>query len=499
MEAAAAKQGAKPTMPVSTDNTITKDINKGILSQLNKQPVSGAEQGKDTTPVETPVPSLANQGTSGLDTAPKGILTGPPKVEGEAAPAPAPAAAPAVAPAPTDAESELAAYAAAQKIIKDRSPEEQARITREERAKLGIVNPSANETEKLEEKKRKIIASAQDDYMDRLSEFLMTWGSLPGPTLVAANQAGRMFIANSIADKKERKRLLDGLDASMSDINKAQYLEKLGDYKDAEAKIQAAGKIFFEVNEKLRESGVKKAELQNATSRTLATLQSEEARAAAKLQMDKALKEMEVNKATDFMNQVTMRIEGMVAKGAPRDANTVNTAMTDILELTKGTDPAMMRAYAAITGATASVAQSVAAQTNAATNQQRAATDKSEGLRKLEKDLTADIENATVYGVTKENKAALRKAREKDSAAGIDISSANSAERAERTRITNEVKAKPAYAPLFEAPAAAPAPAPVPVPAPVAAPKKDAAPAANKNAASSKPILSWNPKTQQFE
>jgi hypothetical protein len=166
--------------------------------------------------------------------------------------------------------------------------------------------------------------------------------------------------------------------------------------------------------------------------------------------------------------------------------------MTDVLELTKGTDPAMMRAYAAITGATASVAQSVAAQTNAATNQQKAATDRSEGLRKLEKDLAGDIENALVYGVSKENKAALRKARERDSAAGIDISSANSAERAERTRITNEVKAKPAYAPLFEAPAAAPVP--VPAPAPVAAPKKDAAPKGE-----AKPNLRWNPKTNQFE
>lgn len=443
----------KDKTPLETYNQITKprsateQTNVDVRGTVENQPVSGAIQGKNTTPEAMP------QDLSGIRQEPKS----------DVAPAPAPAPVPTAAPAPTDAESELAAQAAQQKIIMNRTADAQADLTREERKKLGIVNPSASETEKLEEKKRKIIASAQDDYMDRLSEFLMTWGSLPGPTLVAASQAGRQFIANSISDKKERKRLLDGIDASLTDINKGVYLEKLGDHKDAEAKIEAAGKRFFEINEKLRESGVKKAEFKNAMDRTMATLSSEEARATARLQMDKALKHMEVNKATDFMNQVAMRVEGMVANGALRNADTVNKAMIEILELTKGTDAKMISALASLTSSTAAVAQASAAATNADTNRQRAGTDRSEGLRKLEKDLAGDIENALVYGVSKENKAALRKAREKDEAAGIDISSPKSAERAERTRITNEVKAKPAYRPLFEAPAPA-------------EPKKDATP-----------------------
>jgi hypothetical protein len=177
------------------------------------------------------------------------------------------------------------------------------------------------------------------------------------------------------------------------------------------------------------------------------------------------------------MNQVSMRVQAMIKEGAPNDASTVNKAMTEILELTKGTDAKMMSALASLTSSTASVAQASAAQTNAATNQQRAGTDRSEGLRKLEKDLTGDIDNATVYNVSKENKAALRKAKEKDESAGIDISSPKSAERAERARIINEVKAKPAYAPLFEAPASAPA-----------EPKKDAAP--RSEAAPAKPKIS---------
>ena len=451
---AAAKQNAKNTAPVPRDNTVTNAINEGILSQLKKQPVSGAEQGKDTTPVEAPVASLANQGTGGLDTAPRGILTGPPKAEGEAAPAPAPAK----AAAPTDAESELAAQAANQKIIMNRTADEQAALTREERKKLGIVNPSASETEKLEEKKRKIAAGAKDEYMDRLSEFLMTWGSLPGPTLVAASQAGRQFIANSISDKKERKRLLDGIDASLTDINKGVYLEKLGDHKDAEAKIEAAGKRFFEINEKLRESGVKRAELQNATARTLATLSSEEARAAARLQMDKVLKELDVNKATDFMNQVSMRVQAMIKEGAPNDASTVNKAMTEILELNKGTDAKMTSALAALTGASASVAQASAAQTNAITNQQRAGTDLAEGNRKLADQMRKEINSATLFNPSTENKAKLRKARDADDKAGIDVANPKSAELAVLNEITNSIKNQPVYAPLRSA-EAPPAPA----------------------------------------
>ena len=468
---AAAKQGAKPTAPVPRDNTVTKAINQGILGAIQKQPVSGAEQGKDTTPVEAPVASKENQGTGGLDTAPKGVKSMVPSPE---APAPAPAA----TAAPTDAESELTAYAAAQKLIKDRTPEEQARITREERKNLGIVSPYAGELEKTAEKKRKIEAGAKDEYMDRLAEFLMTWGSLPGPTLVAANQAGRMFIANSISDKKERKRLLDGLDASATAVNQAQYLENLGDYKDAEAKIQAAGKIFFEVNEKLQQSTLKKAEFKNAMDRTMATLSSEEARATAKLQMEKALKEMEVNKRTDFMNQVEIRVKAMIKEGAPNDANTINKAMTDVLELTKGTDANMMRALAAITGATASVAQASAAQTNAATNQQKAETDLAGTRGKLADQMRKEINSATLYNPSKENAAKLRKARDADDKAGIDVTNPKSAELAVLNDITNSIKNQPVYAPLRSAE----------TPAAPAEPKKDAAP--RSEAAPAKPSIS---------
>jgi len=456
-------QVAKPTAPVQKDNTVIDAINKGILGTIQARPVSSAD-GKTMPP-----PDVA------------GIKTDAPK----AAPAPAP-----VAKGPVDPDAELADYAQTQKLIKDRSVYEQAALTREERKKLGIVSPYAGELEKTDEKRRKIEAGAKDEYMDRLSEFLMTWGSLPGPTLVAANQAGRQFIANSISDKKERKRLLDGLDASASAIKQAQYLENLGDHKDAEVKIKDAGKIFFEVNEKLREGKVKAAEFKNAMDRTMATLSSEEARATAKLQMDKALKHMEVNKATDFMNQVAMRVEGMVANGALRNADTVNKAMIEILELTKGTDAKMISALASLTGAAAATTQATVAQTNAITNQQKAGTDLAEAKGKLAEQERKEINSATLFNPSKENAAKLRKAREQDANANIDVANPKSAELKVLNDITNSIKNKPAYKPLRDAEA----------PPASAEPKKDATPkseAAPKN--ETKPALRWNSKTNQFE
>ena len=439
-------------------------INEGILGAIQKNPVSAAEQGRDVSPIETPVPSQANQGTGGLDTAPKGILTGPPKAE--AAPAPAPATTKSAGITPED---ELATYAAQQKDIMSRTPQQQAEIARKEREALGIVSPYAAEAAKLEERRRKIEGGAQAEYMDRLAEFLMTWGSLPGPTLVAANQAGRMFIANSISDKKERKRLLDGLDASMSDINKAQYLDKLGEHKEAAAKIESAGKNFFEVNEKLLVTKQKKAELQNAMDRTVLTLESEEARAKAKNLLDERLKSMEVNKATDFMNQVQIRTKALVAKGAPADEKTVNTAMTEIIEETKGLEPKLIAAMA-------SQNQAIASLSNAATNQQRAGTDEDRAATERDKARVTARKQYRSELYTEElkpvNATAISEARRADKAANRKITDPNSEERKVRSNIETNLLQNPAYKGLLSPDDVTSIPDAA---APKPAPKKDAA------------------------
>lgn len=463
-----------PTEPAVKDTAAdTKaETNQGILSEVQEQPAEVAAVAPADVPAEVPaeapaevaaaapaeaqaeVPeeapvkagitaaeapmvSEANLGTSGLETLPsgvKGILTGTSR-EDTATPAAQPTAL-------TSEEQALADYAKTKKDVMGRTAAEQAALNAEERAKQGIVSPYAAETTKLEERKRKIEAGAKDEYMDRLSEFLMTWGSLPGPTLVAAANAGRMFIANSISDKKERKRLLDSLDSSISDINKAQYLEKLGDHKDAQAQIEAAGKTFFEVNEKLLVNKQKKAELQSAMDRTLATLASEEARARAKNLLEERLKNMEVNKATDFMNQVSIRAKALIAKGAPADENTLNKAMTEVIEETKGMDAKMMQAMASQSQASAALTAALASQKRADTDVVEAETRRAEATAKIRKEYRRDYRNEIN---SDENDKRLSNARKEDKAAGRNIASPDSAERKILQDIENKLLRNPAY------------------------------------------------------
>ena len=456
MEAAAAAEsardarGAKDARPNIPD-AVRGYINAGVLEAIQKKPapqVEAASTNKEppaqvvTEPtVEEQAVSAHNLGTSGLGNAPQGIRTGPPNAE--AAPVTASAE---TKPAGITPEDELATYASQLKDVMGRTPQRQAEIARKEREALGIVSPYAAEIQKLEEKKRKIEGSSKDEYMDRLAEFLMTWGSLPGPTLVAANQAGRMFIANSIADKKERKKLLDGLDASMSDINKAQYLEKLGEHKEAAAKIESAGKNFFEVNEKLLVNKQKKAELQNAMERTMATLSSEESRARAKNLLDERLKNMEVNKATDFMNQVQIRVKALVAKGAPADENTLNKAMTEIIEETKGLDAKMLSALASSNQAIAALSQAGTAQDRSQTEKTRADTERERARVEARKQFRSDLLTETMKP---ENDKAISSARKSDKDKGLKITDPNSEERKVRKEIEKNLLQNPAYKDLL--------------------------------------------------
>lgn len=366
-----------------------------------------APEPQGVTQAEPVAPPPAFTQDNGLSVQPKGVATAVPG----AAPAPVRAK-----PAPTvePEEQELADYAAKQKGIMGRTPSEQAAFIAAERAKQGIVSPYAEEQTKLEEKKRKTEEGAKAEYVDRLAEFLMTWGSLPGPTLVAANNAGRQFIANSIADKKERKRLLDELDTSMSALKKAQYLEKVGDHKDAQAQIDAAGKIYFEVNEKLLQNKQKKAEIQSAMDRTLLTLASEEARAAAKNALDERLKDMEVNKRTDFMNQVEIRTKALIAKGAPANENTVNAAMTQVIEETKGAEAKLISAFAAQTSAGANADRATIARLEEKRKQQNDLDKKLRRMKYSDENFAAKLEAADKKDKTGATAEAIIEAKRQD-------------------------------------------------------------------------------------
>ena len=68
----------------------------------------------------------------------------------------------------------------------------------------------------------------------RMAEFFSTWGSTPGPTLVAGMQAAQKTIPNLISDKKEQKKAQQESDRIIHELDRAARLEKAGNWDEAE-------------------------------------------------------------------------------------------------------------------------------------------------------------------------------------------------------------------------------------------------------------------------
>jgi soluble cytochrome b562 len=75
----------------------------------------------------------------------------------------------------------------------------------------------------------------------RLAEFFASWGSTPGPTLVAGMNALKQAVPGIISDDKEQKKARREIDKSIADLDNATRLEKRGEVDAAMAlKLKAA-------------------------------------------------------------------------------------------------------------------------------------------------------------------------------------------------------------------------------------------------------------------
>jgi hypothetical protein len=75
----------------------------------------------------------------------------------------------------------------------------------------------------------------------RLAEFFASWGSTPGPTLVAGMNALKKSVPGIISDEKEQKKARREIDKSIADLDNATRLEKRGEVDAAMAlKLKAA-------------------------------------------------------------------------------------------------------------------------------------------------------------------------------------------------------------------------------------------------------------------
>jgi hypothetical protein len=90
----------------------------------------------------------------------------------------------------------------------------------------------------------------------RLAEFFASWGSTPGPVLVAGMNALKQSIPNIISDEKEAKRIRMEIDKSIAGLDEAIRLEKKGDHEAATAlktkwadKMQAVNLEIIKIQE----------------------------------------------------------------------------------------------------------------------------------------------------------------------------------------------------------------------------------------------------------
>jgi soluble cytochrome b562 len=85
----------------------------------------------------------------------------------------------------------------------------------------------------------------------RLAEFFASWGSTPGPVLVAGMNALKKSIPGMVEDSKEAKKLQRESDKIIYDIDEATRLEKAGYRDKADAKIQQAATNAAQLNNTL--------------------------------------------------------------------------------------------------------------------------------------------------------------------------------------------------------------------------------------------------------
>ena len=269
---------------------------EGILDAIRKE--------SPTTPVpqaapaeEAPYPDLKG---SVADEARKGIAT--------------PAA------KPTDNiyaayEKSLEDQAAAEKTKSEQSVNDIISNKEAEREKAGFKNPATKELAELAARQQKINDDAKELAQDRLVQFLVNWGKVPGPALNGYIAAGDKLVTDSIEDKKTRKKLLEDLEEVRRGINRSEYARRLGDEKEAEALKAKAGEQYFNINKEL---------LKHRADMSIKQMD-----AANKLEIQALKNELVVAKGTSkpaVIQEIDIEYARLVMQGAPENAITMGRA-----------------------------------------------------------------------------------------------------------------------------------------------------------------------------
>jgi hypothetical protein len=112
-----------------------------------------------------------------------------------------------------------------------------SQLSKDREAFMGPDTAGAEYRKSIMEQKASAKDEAERLQSMRLAEFFSTWGSTPGPTLVAGMQAAQKTIPNLLKDKDDQKKAKAELDKIIYNLDRASRLEKAGDW-EAAAKIK---------------------------------------------------------------------------------------------------------------------------------------------------------------------------------------------------------------------------------------------------------------------
>jgi hypothetical protein len=375
----------------------------------------------------------------------------------------APAAPAATGPA-TDLQSALTSMTGRQtqaKGIMEKSVPQLMGDIAKEREQLGIVDPMAGRRTQLEERKAKIDAETQELAKMRLSEFLVRWGNTPGSALRGAVSAGQQLIADQITDAKERKRLNDQLEDSLSALNEAEYLRKTGDADKAQARIDQAGKDYYTAAKDI--AGIQ------------GKLKGKEIDAATREKIQQLRNSVSHQNKTAVIQIADRYNASDVAAGMPADDKTYAAALKRAID-DYATNPRAAMAAISAGPAYARVGLEGERLSDVDINRQR---------RDDQKAFRDEVFYATQMDPV--GRARVAEAREKDSKAGLKVTSPGSAEAALLKEISDDIKAN--YPLLNKKAAAAATPAPK-TKEPKEPKKEEPKPSA--------PALRWDPEQKKW-
>jgi hypothetical protein len=161
----------------------------------------------------------------------------------------------------------------------------------------GIADVSEGQRKQREElmaEKANMADEKQRQKYMRMAEFFASWGSTPGPTLVAGMNALKQSVPGIISDEKEQKKARREIDKSIADLDNATRLEKRGE-------VDAAMALKLKAAEDMKALNIKFIDYQSRRESDASSF------AASKYNADMQLRGEEIRAATARLDRAARR------------------------------------------------------------------------------------------------------------------------------------------------------------------------------------------------